>query len=105
MKVPDILRIRCCSFTFFICVLHMRSLPNSACVPSVLCACVQCLVAGLDGCRDLLPSWSGLGGEPPGVPAGLLVHKPGVSSPNQQVEEAKHLEEQQNHPSLLVKKL
>lgn len=68
-----------------------------------LCARVQCLVAGLDGCWDLLPSWSGLGGEPPGVPAGLLVHKPGVSSPNQQVEEAKHLEEQQNHPSLLVK--
>lgn len=68
-----------------------------------LCACVQCLVAGLDGCRDLLPSRSGLGGELPGVPAGLLVHKPGVSSPNQHVEEAKHLEEQQNHPSLLAK--
>lgn len=29
-----------------------------------------------------------------GVPAGLLVHKPGVSSPDQHVEEAEHLEEQ-----------
>lgn len=54
-------------------------------------------MAGLDGCRDLLSSGSGLGGEFLGVPAGLLVHKPGIYSPNEHVEEAEHLEEQHNY--------
>lgn len=51
----------------------------------------QCLLAVLNGRRDLLPSGSGLGGEFAGVPARLLVHKPGVSGPDQHVEEAEHL--------------
>lgn len=54
-------------------------------------------MAGLDGRRDRLSSRSGLGGEFLGVPAGLLVHKPGISSPNEHVEEAEHLEEQHNY--------
>lgn len=45
----------------------------------------------LDGCRDLLPSRSGLRGEFPGVPTGLLVHKPEVARPYKHVEVAKHL--------------
>lgn len=46
----------------------------------------------LDGCRDLLPSRTGLRGEFLGVPAGLLVHKPGVARPYKHVEVAKHLD-------------
>lgn len=45
----------------------------------------------LDGRGDLLPPGSGLGGEFPGVPAGLLVHEPGVPGPNEHVEETEHL--------------
>lgn len=52
------------------------------------------MVAVLNCRRDLLSSGSGLGGEFPGVPAGLLVHKPGVSGPDEHVEEAEHLAEQ-----------
>ena len=49
----------------------------------------------LDGRWDLLPSGSGLRGELLGVPARLLVHKPGVPSPHEHVEVAKHLETRQ----------
>lgn len=62
------------------------------CLWLLVCACVlQCVL--LDGRRDLLPSRSGWGGEFLRVPAGLLVHKPGIACPHKHVEVAKHLEE------------
>lgn len=88
-------------FCLYLCPAH--EIPrNSACVPSVpsLWGFVhlgQGLEAGLDRCRGLLSSGSGLGREFLGVPAGLLVHKPGISSPNEHVEEAKDLEEQHSY--------
>lgn len=54
----------------------------------------HCLAAALDWRWDLLSSRYWLGGEFLGVPTGLLVHKPGISRPNEHVEEAKHLTEQ-----------
>lgn len=109
------LHVRCCSFiqitvsSVFLCPAHAIA-PNGAWVPSVpypLCGFLhlgQCLVAGLDGCWDLLSSGSGLGGEFLRVPAGLLVHKPGISSPNEHVEEAEHLEEQHNYQGNMKKR-
>lgn len=93
---------------FLVCMTARVSARQRARVPLIPSSCGvlhpgQCLVAVLNCRRDLLSSGSRVGGEFPGVPAGLLVHKPGVSGPDEHVEEAEHLEGQ--HRGRFIKEI